>query len=216
MSHITLIRHGQANGAARDEAGYDMLSPLGHQQARWLGEHMRASGNHHPRVYSGTLRRHVETADGMGFGHAQPDARLNELSYFRMAQLLEEQHGVPVPQEREGFIAHLPRVFEEWRQDNIDDAPESYDAFQTRIGAALDEIAQGDGPALVITSGGLIAMVMGRLMGLDIPATARLALAIMNTSMHRVFPIGGALTPVLFNAVPHLETPERHFAQTHI
>jgi hypothetical protein len=53
-------------------------------------------------------------------------------------------------------------------------------------------------------------------MGLDIPSMARVALAIMNTSMHRLYPIGTHLSPVLFNAVPHLETPERHYAQTHL
>ena len=70
MSHITLIRHGQANGDARDEAGYDKLSPLGKQQSAWLGEYLRASAAHHPRVFCGTLRRHEETAEAMGL----PDA----------------------------------------------------------------------------------------------------------------------------------------------
>lgn len=28
MSHITLIRHGQANTAARDEFAYDRLNPV--------------------------------------------------------------------------------------------------------------------------------------------------------------------------------------------
>ena len=48
------------------------------------------------------------------------------------------------------------------------------------------------------------------------PAMARLALAIMHTSMHRLFPIGGHWSPVLFNAVPHLDRPDRRLAQTHI
>ena len=34
--------------------------------------------------------------------------------------------------------------------------------------------------------------------------------------MHRLFPIGGHWSPVLFNAVPHLDTPARRVAQTHI
>lgn len=55
MSHITLVRHGQANTNARSEAEYDRLSDLGHQQAAWLGAHLRESANHHPRIYSGTL-----------------------------------------------------------------------------------------------------------------------------------------------------------------
>ena len=45
---------------------------------------------------------------------------------------------------------------------------------------------------------------------------ARMALAIMHTSMHRLFPIGGHWSPVLFNAVPHLDRADRRAAQTHI
>ena len=217
MSHITLIRHGQANTEARDEISYDRLSPLGHQQATWLGDHLRASQAFHPRIYCGTLTRHIETARSMGYADDMvTDPRLNELEYFTLAKLLEDQHGVQVPTEREGFVSHLPRVFEAWRDGLIADPPESFDAFETRVMAALHEIADGDGPALVVTSGGLIAMAMRQVMGLDIPAMARVALAIMNTSVHRLHPIGTQLTPVLFNAVPHLERPDRHFAQTHL
>lgn len=216
MSHVTLIRHGQANTGARDEIGYDRLSPLGHRQSHWLGEHLRASASHHPRLYCGTLTRHAETAASMGLDDVVQDARLNELAYFTLAQLLEDQHGIAVPTEREGFVAHLPQVFTAWKDGQIDGAPESFEDFETRVTEALQEIAAGPGPALVVTSGGLIAMAMRQVIGLDIPAMARMALAIMNTSMHRLHPIGDRLTPVLFNAVPHLETPDRHFAQTHL
>lgn len=216
MSHITLVRHGQANTAARDEISYDRLSALGHQQAAWLGEHLRASRSHHPRVYSGTLVRHVETAAGMGLGQAVQDPRLNEMEYFTLARLLEQQHDVVIPTEREGFVAHLPQVLTAWRDGRLDGAPESFAQFEDRVSAALAEIAAGDGPALVITSGGLIAAAMRQAMGLDLPAMARVALAIMNTSLHRLHPIGAQLTPVLFNAVPHLDHPDRHYAQTHL
>ncbi len=215
MSHITLIRHGQANTGARDEAEYDRLSELGHQQAVWLGDYLKSCGSHHPRLYSGTLTRHVETARDMDVGDAVRDERLNELEYFTLSQLLQEQHGVDIPQEREGFITHLPRVFTAWEQDELEGAPERFAAFEARVTDALREIADGSGPALVVTSGGLIAIAMRRLLDLNMSATARVALAIMNTSMHRLFPIGAHLSPVLFNAVPHLETPDRQFAQTH-
>ncbi len=217
MSHITLIRHGQANTAARDETSYDRLSDLGRQQSAWLGEHLRASGAHHPRLYCGTLRRHRETAAAMSMGPAPvEDARLNELEYFTLARLLEDQHGLAVPTHREGFVAHLPKVFTAWRDGRIRNAPESFAGFEDRVLSALDDIARGEGPALVVTSGGLIAMTLRQSMGLDIPAMARVALAIMNTSVHRLHRIGPDLTPVLFNAVPHLEHPDRHFAQTHL
>jgi broad specificity phosphatase PhoE len=217
MSHITLIRHGQANSEARDEASYDRLSPLGHQQAQWLGDHLDASGDFHPRVYSGTLTRQVETVSSMGVaGQAIRDPRLNEMSYFALAEKLEQQKGLPIPTEREGFMEHLPRVFSAWQADEIDNPPERFSEFESRVSTALAEIAQGAGPALVVTSGGVIAMAMRQSMGLDSLAMARITLAIMNTSMHRLFPMNGHLSPVLFNAVPHLDDPARHTAQTHI
>lgn len=216
MSHITLIRHGQANTGARDEESYDKLSPLGHQQARWLGDHLRATAAHHPRAYCGTLLRHRETAASMGLPQTAQDARLNEIPYFTLATLLEEQAGLAMPREREGFVRHLPVVFSAWQSGEIDGAPIAFDDYVRGVSDALAEIAQGAGPALVVTSGGLIAMVMRAALGLDIPATARMALAIMNTSVHRIFPIGEVMTPVLFNAVPHLDHPDRQHAQTHL
>ena len=42
MGEITLVRHGQANSSATTEAGYDMLTELGHQQAEWLGHWIHA------------------------------------------------------------------------------------------------------------------------------------------------------------------------------
>ncbi|WP_415404621.1 histidine phosphatase family protein [Tateyamaria sp. SN3-11] len=217
MSHITLIRHGQANSHAKDEASYDQLSPLGHQQAAWLGDHMRATHQHHTRLYTGTLRRHLETADAMQTGlRATQDARLNELEYFTMAYALEAEHGIKAPTEPADFVHHFPVVLNHWREDKIEGAPERFAAFEARITEALVEIGQGTGPALVVTSGGLIAMTMRVHLGLDIPAMANVALAIMNTSMHRLHPIGGTWSPVMFNAIPHLEAPDRHHAQTHV
>ncbi len=217
MSHITLIRHGQANTEARDEASYDKLSPLGHQQATWLGDHLRASNAFHPRIYCGTLTRHIETANSMGFNNGiVRDARLNEMEYFTLATLLEDQHGIAIPTERETFTGHLPAVLTAWRDGVIKNPPESFAHFEDRVLSALEEIGQGDGPALVVTSGGLIAMAMRQVMALDIPAMARMALAIMNTSVHRLHPIGDRLSPVMFNAIPHLEHPDRHYAQTHL
>lgn len=217
MSHITLIRHGQANSSAKDEASYDQLSPLGHKQSEWLGQHMRDTHLHHTRLYTGTLRRHKETADGMETGlKPTRDARLNELEYFTLASALEAEHGIPIPSEQTHFTSHLPRVFAAWKDGILEGAPETFQAFETRVQDALTEISAGKGPALVVTSGGLISMAMRQHLGLTIEAMANVALAIMNTSIHRFRPIGGTWAPVMFNAVPHLEMPDRHHAQTHV
>jgi broad specificity phosphatase PhoE len=217
MSHITLVRHGQANSGATDEKSYDKLSALGHQQAEWLGGYLHETATHHTRLYTGTLNRHRETASSMQTGlEPVQDARLNEMEYFTLAHLLEEQHGVPFPDGEMTFAEHLPLVFTYWRDGKLEGAPETWNHFRTRTRDALKEISEGNGPALVVTSGGLISMAVAQAMELSIPAMARVTLAIMHTSMHRLFPIGGHWSPVMFNAVPHLESPARRTAQTHI
>lgn len=217
MSTITLIRHGQANSTAKDEISYDRLSDLGHEQAAWLGAHLRDTQAHHTRLFTGTLRRHIETADGMAT-ELEPirDPRLNELEYFTLGQLLNDQHGIPFPTEQSEFIEHLPAVFQHWKDGKLEGAPETYLQFQTRISDALTEIAAGTGPAVVVTSGGLIANIFGQQMELSVAATARTAIAIFHTSIHQLHPIGGHLSPVLFNATPHLDTPNRSLSKTNI
>lgn len=219
MSHVTLVRHGQANTHARDEQGYDRLSPLGHQQAQWLGAYLRDTGDVFARVYSGTLRRHIETATGIDApcdAETITDPRLNELEYFTLAQMMVDQHAIPMPQDRAEFVHHLPQLYTLWRDNRIEGAPETFAAFETRTRDALHDIAAGRGRALVVTSGGVIGMAMRVTMGLDIPALSHACLAISNTSLHRFQPLATGLALTQFNATPHLDTPDRHHAQTHL
>lgn len=219
MSHVTLVRHGQANNTARDEAGYDKLSPLGWQQAEWLGDHFRSMNEVFGRVYTGTLRRHVETAQGIKpecLANAVQDERLNEMEYFTMAKLLEEQHKVPLPEDREGFVHHIPQLMTYWQDGKLEGTPETFSYFEKRVSDVVQEIAQGNGRALVVTSGGLIAMVLRVTMRLDTIGFAQACLAIQNTSIHRWQPFPSGLGMVQFNATPHLETIDRQFAQTHL
>lgn len=218
MSHVTLVRHGQANSAARDEGGYDRLSDLGWDQSRWLGAHFRGTREIFARIYCGSLRRHRETAEGIGAvsaGALTVDPRLNELEYFTMSQALADQHGITMPSSRDGFLTHLPTLFDHWRQGKLEGVPESFAAFEARVREVLHDIADGHGRALVVTSGGFIGMAMRVTMGLETQALAHACLSIMNTSVHRwqPFPTGLALTQ--FNAIPHLEAAERQGARTH-
>ncbi len=219
MSQITLIRHGQAQTGATDEHGYDRLSDLGKQQAAWLGAHLRDTGEQFTRVYSGTLTRHVETAENMQaarFGEVIHDPRLNEVAYFDLSARMHEQFAIPMPTNRDEFLTHLPLVFTAWQDGQIEGAPESFHAFQARVDDVLQEIAAGEGRALVVSSGGLIGMAIRVAMGLEMGAFARLCLSIMNTSVHRLHPIGAGLTLTQFNAIPHLERRDRLEAQTYI
>lgn len=219
MSYITLVRHGQANTEARDEISYDQLSKLGTQQSRWLGEHLRDSREIFARTYRGSLHRHRQTTDAMdlaGVANTTVDARFNEIEYFTLSQLFEDQHDVPLPDTREEFASHMPHLFTTWKAGNIADAPESFAAFEARVRDGLTEISQGEGRAIVITSGGVIGMALRITMGLDITAMARICLAVENTSLSRWLPFQGALALTQFNALPHLEHPDRQFARTHL
>ena len=63
MGEIILVRHGQANSAANDEEGYDRLSDLGHQQAKWLGDAMpKGKRGWGSRQDKAELAQAVETA----------------------------------------------------------------------------------------------------------------------------------------------------------
>lgn len=216
MSDILLIRHGQANSGATDEETYDRLSPLGHQQAAWLGEHLRTTGRSYERVLTGTLRRHVETAASLNMGlPTEADARLNELDYFSMAREMEVRHSLPIPTSTAAFAAHVPPTMEAWQAGELTEAPESFPAFESRVRAAINDLATAPERTLVVTSGGVIAMAMRILLDLGIVPMTRMLLATKNTSVHAVSRRDGRLLLMQFGAVPHLEQADRAAAHTY-
>jgi broad specificity phosphatase PhoE len=218
MTQITLIRHGQANNAATDEIGYDSLSDLGRQQIRWLGDYMRSSGERFERIYAGDLNRHQQSAAEWGAeaGDVETDPRLNEVRYFELSELMHQQFGIPHPDGPEAFVDHLPLTFSAWQEGKIEGASESFHDFQTRVSDVLHEVAGRGERAIVFTSGGLIGMATRVAMGLELGAFTRAILPIMNSSVHRFAPHPAGLMMTQFNAVPHLDHPDRHHAQTTI
>ncbi|MCV2867604.1 histidine phosphatase family protein [Defluviimonas sp. WL0002] len=216
MTELTLIRHGQAISGATTEADYDRLSNLGHQQARWLGEHLQTLGGF-DRVVSGTMRRQRETAVGLNLD-ARPhreDPRLNELDYFTLSQVLEARDGIPFPTGPMSFAAHVPQVLQLWREGHAGPDHETYDHFRDRVFGALTDAAR-DGPgAVLVTSTGVIATLCALALGLEAEMKARMFLRIMNTSVHRFVFDGDVLHLAQFGATPHLDVPERRAARTY-
>lgn len=216
MTEIILVRHGQANSGAGDEAGYDRLSDLGHQQAAWLGAWLAGTEPHFDRVVTGTLTRQRQTARAMGLEAGAEDARLNELTYFDLAHAMEVQHGVPAPDTAQDFARYLPEVITHWSEDRLTGVPETFGSFHTRIAALMNEACAGHGRTLMVTSGGVIGMVMRHVLGLDAPGMARLMLRIRNSSVHRLHHVHGELMLDTFNATPHLDAADRTHARTFI
>lgn len=216
MTEIILVRHGQANSDAKDEASYDCLSDLGRQQASWLGAHLRSTNPHFDHVVTGTLSRQADTARAMGFEITRQDERLNELQYFSMATALEQQHGTPYPQSVSDYVHHLPVLMDHWHRDLLADIPERYDHFATRITQLVDELCGAHGRVMLVTSGGVIGMIVRHILALDTAATSRVMLQIMNSSLHRLHYVHDQLMLGTFNATPHLDAPDRAHARTFV
>lgn len=216
VTEIVLVRHGQANSHATDEAGYDRLSDLGQTQAGWLGQWLGATDPHFDRVITGTLLRQRQTAEAMGHRNSQADTRLNELSFFALSQALEAQYGIPAPREATEFARYLPEVIAHWAGDRLTDVPESFAQFSDRIAALITEICAGHGRVLLVTSGGVIGMVIRQVLGLNDAGMAKVMLGTMNSSLHRLHYVQGGLMLGTFNATPHLDAPDRVHARTFI
>ena len=215
MGELYLVRHGQANSGATTEDDYDRLSDLGHRQAGLLGEWMRAHEDPFDLVLSGTMRRHRETASGMGFAPQKFDERLNEMEYFALARDMLAHHGIAPPQGPEDFATHMPQTLAAWEQATINGA-EPFATFETRITDALAQAAKPGKRVLCVTSGGVISMVMRGALGLTTDQMAHVLLPIYNSSLHRfrIRPEGTFL--MAFNGVPHLDPPALADHRTHI
>lgn len=218
MSRVLLVRHGQANSTATDEASYDRLSPLGQQQADWLGAYLGAVDHGVSRVISGTLSRQQETAArvsaplGMS---VTADDRLNEIDYYGLSASAAERHALPLPTCREEFLAHMPQVMEAWADGRIETPRETYSQYQDRVLSVLSEAEATDGTMLV-TSGGIIGMTLKQVLGLDRHAFAHILLQTHNSSMHRYEVEFGQRRLVTFNATPHLDQVGRTEARTFV
>ena len=213
MGEITLVRHGQANSAATNEEDYDRLTELGHQQARWLGDWMRAHDGPFDMVLSGSLRRQRETVANMGWADAEVDERLNEITYY---VLTEEMDALGIADKRigpEDFAQHFPATLQAWKDGQIR-GTESFQAYVDRVREIIAMAAQPGRRVLCVTSGGIIARAVAELLDLDIPRMAQIALPILNTSVHRIHvtPHGNILGA--FNSAPHLDHADRLAART--
>ncbi|MEM9431986.1 MAG: histidine phosphatase family protein [Pseudomonadota bacterium] len=217
MTELVLVRHGQASFGAED---YDRLSPLGHQQAAWLGHYFREHGLTFDRAFNGALRRHRETAAGIASVHPLPalveDARFDELHYDALEAEYLRATGADAPSSRAEFLAHFPEMFEQWARGDIGSGAERYDAFTARVTMGLQEALRPGERTLIVTSGGVIGAAIAGILGLNARATADLLINIHNASVHRLVHEAGDLRLALFNGSPHLEGQARAHARTYI
>jgi broad specificity phosphatase PhoE len=217
---IYLVRHGQA---AFGTEHYDRLTDAGFAQARLLGGYFARRQIRFDAVFTGTLRRQTETAQGIFDGHElgtspqqeafpgldeyKPEAIMMTLTGTFPAPALAAARRDPLV-VREHFRV-LREALLAWAEDRTQ--PEGmpvWQAFQDSAVAALVEARQRfpDGNVLIVSSGGPIAAIVAATLNAP-PATAvELNLRIRNSSLTEFATTPRRHSLISFNGLPHLDT----------
>ncbi|MEM8896075.1 MAG: histidine phosphatase family protein [Bacteroidota bacterium] len=224
MSQVYLIRHGQASFM---EKNYDQLSELGQQQARKLGAWLYSKGLAFDQLYSGTLERQINTCklsigeestptiDHSFNEHEGPAIFKNHFpTYLRDRQELGtaiQEKGMKEPSVRKQLVKAFFQMHHMWVKGEIESGEhESWTAFKERSSRAFEiiESAVKNGSVAVYTSGGLIAALLGQVLGLGDEKIVDLNWQIRNTSIAELKYSSGRFMLREFNTTPHLEAAD--------
>jgi broad specificity phosphatase PhoE len=216
LGQLLLVRDGQASFDSDD---YDVLSPLGWQQGRMLGEAL--SKRVPPTILvRGRMRRHRETAeavrDAAGWSGIElvEDQGWDEFDHLAMLDAHPSTFGDHLPSKAE-FQGWLEGAADRWISGDFDeDYAEPWSAFTARIDDALArtaELAGRSGTAVVFTSGGPVSWVVSTVLAGRVAAESRAPLwsrlnrVVVNSSVSKIVAVRDGLSLVSFNEHCHLE-----------
>ncbi len=219
MGTLYLVRHGQASLGAAD---YDQLSPLGRRQSQQLGQYFEQKNIHFEAALTGTLRRHVQTYDGILAGMpatAAPDTLvtwpgLNEYDSEALIACVPSIHPLPHPTTPDDFKQHF-RLLRDglklWMQGDTSPAGmPSWVDFQNGVTSALDHVrTHCQGNVLLVSSGGPIATALSHVLNAPMATTIDLNLRIRNSAVSEVTFTRSRHALLTFNTLPHLDHPDR-------
>jgi broad specificity phosphatase PhoE len=215
MGTLYLVRHGQASFGAND---YDRLSDLGARQCEALGAWLHERGRCFEGVIRGTLRRHSQSLDAIARALPGLPAPIEwpGLNEYDGEALVRAVHGGELPsvQAAEGYRMHF-RLLREglvaWMAGRTQPlGMPSWPEFVAGVAGVLDLVRQRfEGEVLLVSSGGPIATAVAQVLQAPPAAVIDLNMRIRNSAFTEF-----AFTPrrhmlAGFNAVPHLDAPER-------
>jgi broad specificity phosphatase PhoE len=218
MGSIYLVRHGQACFGTDD---YDRLTETGFTQARLLGAYFARRNIRFDAVYTGTLRRHAETVQGIVEGHGgewPPAQRVRALDEYNPEAVVTAFAGAlpakdPAAARREpdsvrGHFRLLREALLAWAEDACQPAGmPTWRTFQDGAVAAVIEARErfSNGTVLVVSSGGPIAAIVAASL-LSPPRVAiELNLRLRNSSVSEFASSARRHQLVTFNSLPHLD-----------
>lgn len=126
LAEIYMVRHAQASFGADN---YDLLSELGHQQARWLGDYFVDAELSFDHVFRGDMVRHRETLDGVremlgpeACPHEEIMTGLNEFDFQALVKAYMRQHPrnvPPKPLQPKDYYQLLKLALQAWSLDEL-------------------------------------------------------------------------------------------------
>ena len=225
MAEILCIRHGQASFDSDD---YDQLSKYGYQQGRLLGEYLLKSETRFDRIYAGTLKRQLQTAEAVRQVYLensiQPpeidtDARWNELQSEQqvavIAPILQASNPAiaeymnAARSDKKAFQKLIRATFDFWIEHS-DQIPEleSWAAAQARVREALTQVHKENGSGTtvgVFSSGGIIAIITALVLKLPASGVYPLFEKVINASITRLLHNNHSIALSSFNEHSYLQ-----------
>lgn len=235
MGYIYLIRHAQAG--SRDN--YDVLSDLGREQARLLGEHLSRQGIQLEAVYAGGMQRQRHTAEiaceviasrGVAVPDVTTDERWNEFSLISVYRAIAHRMIEDSPdfsrdyREMQDAIRRDPHttggatgrcdgaIIRAWMDARYDDYKgEAWTAFRERIRACGSRLSNGgSGKAIaVFTSATPVAILAAAALELSDEKLLSILGVIYNSGITVLRSREDDLRLFTFNSTPHLEASQR-------
>lgn len=215
MPVFHLIRHGQASFGAAD---YDVLSDIGHQQAKVLADTLVRRGVRPDRIVAGSLRRHRDTAVTCAEAAVWDlpvgiDPRLDEYNYRPPPGAAPVPGALPVPGSVLGDDGQdaLDVALLDWATSGRPGADGvTFEQWRSGVLAAQRDFIGSFEPGttgVVFTSGGVISVIVADLLGLGPEGFVALSRVTVNTAITKLVSGRRGTTLISFNDHAHLEGP---------
>ena len=220
MTTIYLIRHGQASVGTDN---YDVLSKTGEAQANVLGQHLVSARIEFDAVYSGALKRQIDTAtiatEGSE-GSGVPVQVRPEFNEYQHKQIFDKY--LPMLSQSDAEISRAAKdgsnqvmsqtVFSKlmmaWVEDANADASdiESWQQFNQRITDGINHVIERnpEKTVAVFTSGGVITSIFRHMFSLPAEKTFEMNWHINNAGITSVKHRDNKLTLREYNNISHL------------
>jgi len=228
LTIIYLIRHGQASFG---QENYDQLSVKGEMQSKILGQHLSQIINSTPLVISGSMQRHQQTASLALQQFSQLnmhiDSAWNEFDHQQIFALYNARFANPELIKKDIATAENPKTFMmeiftaammRWISTEYDHQyTESWCEFKQRVDQALINLSQllNQHPSkhvAIFSSGGVISLVIAKLLNLDFNQTADLIWKISNASITTLKFVDQQFELLTMNEYHYLEQADEQLA----